>query len=166
MRRSVLLFWFLLMAAIPAHGHKYHTSLTRIDYRAEDKNLEISIRLFVHDVVPMLERRLKKQVDPEKTPEAEAELFKYLSENFILRGNENVDLKLSWVGKEFENDVLFVYLEAGYDGNPAKLTLQNTIFFDYFAEQSNIVVARIGGKKYDLAFRAGDKTKPIIPDKQ
>lgn len=162
MRRPVLLLGFLLIAALPVLGHKYHTSLTRIDYRAEEQNLEISIRLFVHDVVPMLERRLKKQVDPDKTPEVEAELLKYLSENFVLRGEENVDLKLSWVGKEFENDVLFVYLEAGYGGDPAKLALQNTIFFDYFPEQSNLVLAKIGGKKYDLAFRSGDKWKPIV----
>lgn len=163
MRKSLFIFGILLVAALPVFGHKYHTSLTRIDHRADEKNLEITIRLFVHDVVPMLGRRLKKQVDPERTPEVDAELLKYIAENFTLRVPDQGELKLSWVGKEFESDVLFVYLEAGFDGDPAGLSLRNTIFFDYFPEQSNLVVAKFADKKRDLAFRVGDGFKELAP---
>ncbi len=159
MRKLLSCAALVLLTMLPAFAHKYHTSLTRIDYDADDKNLEISIRLFVHDLTPMLERRLKKQVDPAKTPEVDAELFKYISENFVLRTSDETAVKLNWVGKEFENDVLFVYVEGAFAGDPAQLRVKNTIFFDYFDEQSNLVVARFGGKKYDLAFRIGDSYK-------
>ncbi|MBK8811087.1 MAG: hypothetical protein IPN69_10200 [Acidobacteria bacterium] len=166
MRKSLLILTFMVAAALHAFAHKYHTSLTRIDYNAAEKNLEVSIRLFVHDLTPMLERRLKKQVDPAKTPEVDTELAKYIAENFVFRKSDESNLQLKWVGKEFENDVLFVFVEAPFEGDPLELRLQNTIFFDYFEEQSNLVVARFGGKKFDLAFRVGDKVKAFAASEE
>ncbi len=157
--KAIRIIFVIGLLAASGFAHKYHTSLTRIDYRAKEKNIEISIRLFVHDVTPMLERRLKKQVDASKSPEVDGELFKYVGENFILRDAADAKIDLKWVGKEFENDVLFVYLEASYDGDPKTMSLENTLFFESYAEQSNLVVGKFGDTKFDLAFRAGDKKK-------
>jgi hypothetical protein len=162
-RITVIFAVVFAFAVASASAHKYHTSLTRIDYNEKDKNLEISIRLFVHDVVPMLERRLKKRVDPARTPEVDAELQAYVSENFRLRTKDGTELALKWVGKEFETDVLFVYVETPFDGDPSGLELRNSILFDHFEEQTNLVVAKFGKRKFDLAFRSNDGFKRISP---
>lgn len=161
MRRILIIAGVVLLATNFAFGHKYHTSLTRIEYNEKDKNLEISIRLFVHDVGPMLENRLRKRVDLEKTPEVDSELKKYLSENFLFKRPDGSDLRVDWVGKEFESDTMFVYVECPFEGDPSELSLQNTIFFDMFAEQTNLVVAKFGDQKFDLAFKSGDRVKPF-----
>ena len=145
----------------PSGFHTFHTSLTRMDYNAKDKNIEISIQLFNHDVKPLLERRLKKRVDLEKTAEVEAEVFKYLEENFIFQNKKGETQKLQWVGKEFNNDMMFVYVEIPFEAEFEGAKLQNTIFFESFAEQTNLVVAHFGEKKIDLLYKSGDKFKDL-----
>jgi hypothetical protein len=157
---AFLLFTFYFLP-LPAEAHTYHTSLTRIDYNAKDKNIEISVQLFIHDVTPMLERRLKKRVDIEKTAEVEGEIFKYLSENFVFQNKKGEVQKLKWVGREFENDVVYVYLEIPSAKIPEGARLQNTIFFESFPEQTNLVIAHFGEKKIDLLYKAGDKIKEL-----
>jgi hypothetical protein len=40
-------------------------------------------------------------------------------------------------------------------------TLQNTIFFESFPKQANLVVARYSDKKTDLLYKIGDREKQI-----
>lgn len=160
-RGFIFAFCLLPFAFAGAEAHTYHTSLARMDYNEKDKNIEISIQLFVHDALPMLERRLKKRVDIEKTPEANAELFKYLSENFIFQNKAGEVQKLKWVGREFENDAIYVFVEIPYRESFEGTRLQNTIFFESFPQQTNLVVARFGDKKANLLFKAGDGLKDL-----
>lgn len=146
---------------LSAEAHTYHTSLTRMDYNPEDKTIEISIQLFIHDTAPMLERRLKKRVDIEKTAEVDGEIFKYLEENFVLQNKKGEKMRLKWVGKEFENDVVYVYLEVPFGEETSGAKLQNTLFFESFPQQTNMVIARFGEKKIDLLYKAGDKFKEL-----
>lgn len=161
--KSGFIFALLLLpfAFASAQAHTYHTSLTRMDYNAKEKNIEISIQLFVHDALPMLERRLKKRVDIEKTPEVNGELFKYLGENFIFQNKKGEAQKLKWVGREFENDVVYVFVEIPFTEAFEGTRLQNTIFFESYPQQTNLVVARFGDKKVDLLFKAGDSFKDL-----
>jgi len=132
-----------------------------MDFNAKEKNIEISIQLFIHDVTPMLERRLKKRVDIDKTPEVDGEIFRYLSENFVFQNKKGETQKLKWVGKEFENDVIYAYVEIPFDEDFEGAKLQNTLFFESFPEQTNLVISRIGEKKSDLLFKSGDKFKEL-----
>lgn len=154
-----LLICFTAASALPFNRHRYHTSLTRMDYNEKDKVFEISIELFTHDLVPMLEKKLKKSVDLEKSFETDKILFAYLNEKFVLKDNQNNIKKLNWVGKEVEIDTVNVYLEISSEESLENLSLQNSIFFESFAEQTNLVVARHLEKKYDLLFKVGDQFK-------
>jgi hypothetical protein len=156
---GLILSW--TVNVFPSGFHTFHTSLTRIDYNSKEKNIEISIQLFNHDLQPMLERRLKKRVDLEKTAEVESEIFLYLQENFIFQNKKGEVQKLKWVGKEFDNDVMLVYIEIPFDEDLDGARLQNSIFFESFPEQTNIVVAQVGEKKIDLLYKSGDKFKSI-----
>lgn len=146
-------------------AHRYHTSLTRMDYNAKEKTIEISTQIFTHDLVPALERRAKKRIDLEKTPDADKLIFEYLNENFILRDKNGAAQKLVWVGKELEVDAVWVYVEAAAPEGLQGASLQNTILFESFPEQTNFVVARFDGKKGDLVFKVGDKFKEIKRNK-
>ncbi len=157
------IFAFLLLpfAFVCAEAHTYHTSLARMDYNAKDKNIEISIQLFIHDVTPMLERRMKKRVDIAKTAGVDGEIFKYLEENFVFQNKKGEVQKLKWVGKEFENDVIYAYIEIPFEQSLEGVKLQNTIFFESFPQQTNLVIARFGEKKVNLLYKSGDKFKDL-----
>jgi hypothetical protein len=132
-----------------------------MDYNEKEKLVEISLQLFTHDLVPLLEQNAKKRIDLEKTPEADKLILNYLNENFVLKNKNGEAQTLRWVGKEIEVDVVRVYVEIASTESLAGANLQNTLFFESFPEQTNLVIARFDGKKADLMFRVGDKFKEI-----
>lgn len=147
-------------------AHRYHTSLTRIDYNEKEKIFEISVKLFTHDLEPLLEKRNGgKRVDLEKSTVADNLIFDYLNENFVLSDKKGALKKLKWIGKEFDADTVEVYVEADSTETLAGYQLKNTLFFETFPEQSNIVVCRYDDKKADLLFKVGDRTKEIVENK-
>ena len=153
-------FHFSLFTA-PVSAHRFHTSLTRIDYNSEEKLFEISIQLFTHDLIPLLEQRSGKRVDLEKTLNVDKIILEYLNENFVLSDKEGEKKNLKWVGKESDIDSVRIYLETPSNENLENYKLKNTIFFESFREQTNLVVCRYDGKKADLMFKVGDKIKEI-----
>jgi len=151
--------------ATPYGAHRFHVSLTRIDYSIDQKLFEISIQLFTHDLVPLLEQKSGKQIDLEKTPDVDKLILDYLKENFVLM-NKNREIKnLKWVGKEFDVDSVWIYVETLSTESLEGYSLQNTIFFESFPEQTNLVTARFEGKKADLMYKVGDRDKEIVANK-
>ncbi|HLM02322.1 MAG TPA: DUF6702 family protein [Pyrinomonadaceae bacterium] len=142
-------------------AHRYHMSLTRMDYNEKEKLVEISIQLFTHDLVPALEQKTGKRVDLEKTPDVDKQILGYLSDNFVLKNKNGEPLALKWVGKEMEVDAVWVYVETSSAESLSGASLQNTVLFESFPEQVNLVIARFGGKKADLMFKVGDRFKEI-----
>lgn len=132
-----------------------------MDYNAQEKLAEISIQLFTHDLVPALERFTKKNVDLEKTPDLDKIILRYLDANFVLKDRKGAAKKLVWVGKEQRVDTVYVYVQIPLDEDFGDYTLQNTVFFESFPKQANLVVARYADKKADLLFKIGDKEKQI-----
>lgn len=165
MSAAALLFCTLHFAfcisAVFGATHRYHTSLTRMDYNSQEKTVEISIQLFTHDLVPVLERKSGKQIDLEQTENVDKLILDYLNENFILKNKNDERAELKWVGKEFDVDQIYVYVEIPYAGSLENAVLQNTIFFESFAEQTNLVICRFEQKKADLLFKVGDSSKEI-----
>lgn len=164
----LLLICLLILSAtadVSAKRHRFHTTLTRIDYNAKEKNFEIVIKLFTHDLMPLLERRAGKRLDLEKSPEADKLIFGYIGENFVLSDKKGEAKTLKWIGKDSDIDEVRVYLETGSTENLESYQLKNTLFFADFPEQTNIVVCYYDGKKADLLYKAGDKIKEIVENK-
>lgn len=157
---SLFAFHFSLFT-FSASAHRYHESLTRIDYNETEKLFEITILLFTHDLVPVLEKQTGKRIDLEKTPDIDKIILEYLGRNFVLKNKKGEAQKLNWVGKQVEIESVYVYVEIPSAETPEGASLQNTIFFETFNEQTNRVSFRFDGKKADLLFVAGDKFKDV-----
>jgi len=156
---SVLFTFHFSLFTSPVSAHRFHTSLTRIDYNSEQKLFEISIKLFTHDLIPILEKKTGKRIDLEKTFDVDKFILEYLNENFVLTDKEGETKILKWVGKELDVDSVEIYLETSSTENLENYKLKNTIFFETFPVQTNLVVCRYDGKKADLLFKVGDKIK-------
>jgi hypothetical protein len=162
---AAILFCFSLFlsaaSAFSVNLHRYHMTLTRIDYNQEQKLFEISIQLFKHDLEPLLERKYKTRIDFEKTKNIDALILNYLNEEFVLADKTGAAKKLKWVGREMDIDTIWVYLETPAAESPEGYALQNTLFFESFPEQTNLVICRYDERKADLMFKVGDKIKKI-----
>lgn len=159
------LFGLFAAGGFASNLHRFHTSLTRIDYNRKENLFEISIRLFTHDLAPLLEKRAGKNLDLEKSPEVDKLIFDYLNENFILTDKKGAVKKLEWIGKEVGVDTVSVYVQTVSNEAPENFKLKNTVFFESFPEQTNLVVCRYDDKKADLLFKVGDKEKEIVETK-
>lgn len=157
----ILAFQTFGYAAPPAVRHNFHTSLTRLDYNTSEKIVEITIQLFTHDLSPLLEKRAGKRIDLEKSPEVDRLLIDYLNQNFIFKDKNGAQKNLVWVGKELEVDTAYVYIQIPLEDGLQGASLQNTIFFESFSEETNLVLSRFDKKKADLLFVSGDKFKEI-----
>lgn len=132
-----------------------------MDYNAEKKTVEISIQLFTHDLTPTLQKLYKEDVNLDKNDESDKYIRDYLSKNFVLTDSEGKTGEIKWVGKETGVDFTYVYFEIPFVGSLENATLKNTIFFESFAEQTNLVICRYEGKKADLLYKVGDSGKAI-----
>lgn len=160
---AALVFLSGVQTAVSAKNvrHKFHTSLTRMDYNPKENQIEITIQLFPHDLIPLLEKRARRKIELETTEGIDQMILDYLVENFIFKDKTGAIKNLSWVGKELEVDTAYIYLQIASNDGIDGAQLQNTIFFESFNEQTNLVLARAEKRKADLLFVAGDKFKPI-----
>lgn len=148
------------------NAHRFHSSLTRIDYDSKEKNIKIVIQLITHDVLEVFKKLNGKSIDLDNPEESKSLLQKYLAENFILQNKAGEKLDLKWVGMETDFDRTFVYLEVPSDESIEEFELSNTIFFETYPKQTNIVIAGFDDKKADLFFKAKDGFKKIRKNKK
>lgn len=160
---TFIILLFVCQAILAFNGkHKYHTSFTRIDYNKEAKSLEISIKVFAHDLLPTLNNKLGKKVDLESTENIDKILQDYLTEKFTFKTKLGEAKSLKWVGKELETDVIRFYIEIPFEGDLEGAEIRNTMFFETFARQVNLISIYFGEKKAGLVFKVGDSFKTII----
>lgn len=151
----------VLLQPLPIFAHTYHTSLTRMDYNAEKSLLEITIRVFNHDLRPVLEKVGKRSIDLGSSPGVDDLIRGYFKQNFEIKDKNGLPLEMNWVGKELENDRAFLYFEIPTKEIPEGYSVKNSIFFESFKKQTNLIVLRAEKKKCDLVFVVGDSYKQL-----
>lgn len=128
--------------------HKYYVSITQIDYVKEQKSLQIISRIFIDDIEDIFRERYDESIvlDIEKESEMVEFYFeRYLKEKINIKVNGK-ECELTYLGKEYENDIVFCYLEIESIKTINSFEISNTILFDKFEEQKNIVRLKIDEK--------------------
>jgi len=156
-----VLKYFLLFLLIPILSltvHKYYVSLTQIDYNQKNKLLEITVRVFIDDLNKALNQQYDKEFNlGEKNELKNTDYFikKYFENNFILKvNNQHKDYKL--VGKEYEDNICYIYFEISNVANVSSLEITNSILQEIFEEQQNIIKTNINAIHHSLILTAGN----------
>lgn len=152
--------FMLPFGVVEIHAHEFHTTFTTIEHNSDDKNIEITIKAFTHDLNPTFERRLGKRIDLGGEA-VDNEILSYVREKFQIKTKAGEVLVPNWVGKEVDAQVAYFYLEIPFDGELAGAAVLNGMFFESFKEQVNYVSVKFGDVKRDLVFKVGDKAKRI-----
>jgi hypothetical protein len=147
-------------SAPKALGHRYHTSVTRLEYNAEERLVEITVRTFADDLEAIVSTRAGKIARLDGSQAADTLLFAYLRSVFQLKsGVQKVELQ--WIGMELKGNTALIYLQARMPEDRSKTSLQNTLLFDLFEDQINIVNVLDKGKKASLVFKRGEGPQEI-----
>ena len=160
MNRANKLFLLVIIPLLAFAMHKYYISLTKIDFIENEKMVQITMRFFIDDIENTLENRfdIKLELDTEnENKKANTFLEKYIVSKFEVIINENVKT-LNFLGKEYENDVVFFYLEITDIETVNKIEVQNRMLFEEFPEQENYIKFNINkSKKTYILSKKNDK---------
>ena len=148
LNRKMISIGGLLAILILSSGwlpHKFYVSLTELNYNAQSKRFEVSMRIFSDDLdQALLERSgIQTQLATElEHDRADSLMSAYILENFSIHVEDRM-VALNYLGKEPESDAIWCYLESDPVSDPVSapqvLSIRNELLTELFPDQVNIV---------------------------
>lgn len=129
-------------------AHKYYISLTQIDFVKESKSVQITMNLFLDDFDLALHKTFSKNFNLNSYEELENSddyIEQYLQEHFQIKVDNKV-LKNNYLGKEYEGDVVYLYIEIENVKAISTIEVKNSLLIDFFSDQQNLIKLKINDK--------------------
>lgn len=149
-----------LVAGYPTPApHPLHVSVTEINHNSTDKTLEISCKLFTDDFEKVLTQNYKTKVDLINPPDraAMAKLVDdYIHKHLSLKVDGKV-VSFSSLGFEHDQDAVYGFLQVNNITAVKKLELTNTLMFDLFTDQINLMHITVAGNRKSQKLDYPDK---------
>lgn len=165
MAASVYKWLFIPLLAValtsfrPVTLHPFHVSVVEIEHNATDKTLEISCKIFTDDFEKVLEQNYKTKVDlinPPGKAAMDSLVKKYILSHLSIRVNGK-PVSLKYVGFENESEAAYGYFEIDNIASVSKIELTNSILFDKFDDQMNIMHVKVNGNRKSTKLNYPDK---------
>lgn len=147
MKRLLILFIVPFFAFVAIH--KYYISVTQIDYLQNKQSVQITTRIFIDDLETLLRERYDETITlTGKNEPNTADLYieRYLNEKIKIRIN-NKETNLSFIGKEYDVDLVKCYLEIEGIKKIESFEISNEVLFDLFSDQQNIIKTKINSQQ-------------------
>jgi hypothetical protein len=136
---SLLAVFFLFLLTSSKVAHPFYVSMTEVKVDTLAKTVSVSCRMFTDDLQDALfkSHQLKKDIIPGDADVKEA-LSAYINKRFnVFVGNQEVSLK--FIGFEIEEESTWAYLEGSFNKNSKKVTLKNSLLYDFIPGQNNMM---------------------------
>ncbi|MEQ6122860.1 DUF6702 family protein [Pseudotenacibaculum sp. MALMAid0570] len=149
MKLKKLLIVLSIVPLLAFTAHKYYLSLTQIEYSKESKSLQVIINVFMDDIELALNKDYNidlRLTTKEELKNSDEYFEKYLKEKLQFKKDSN-NLKFNYLGKEYEGDLVYFYLEIENIDNPTSLEVTNKILVKHFSDQQNVVKMKVGKKR-------------------
>ena len=147
---SCLLLVFLCFSAFIVH--KFYVSIYQVEYKSEKKELQITSRIFLDDLVDAVEASSKKKVNlGEKNQSAEDLILfeKYQNQHLAVKIN-NKSVRYKYLSSELENNVFISYFKVENLAAVKSIEVKNTALFEILPTQQNIIQIKIDKEKSSL----------------
>jgi hypothetical protein len=129
--------------------HPFHVSVTEVNHNATQKTLEISCKLFTDDFESILGKINKTKIDlinPVNLPAMDTMVKKYIISHLSITANGK-PVGFSYLGYEHDKEAVFCYLEVSNVSAVSNLRIKNTLMYDLFEDQINIMHVIVGGNR-------------------
>ena len=135
-------------------AHKYYVSSTKIEFKKESKTVQITMRIFIDDLQETINSTFSKDFElavPNETGEIDHLIDKYISKKFEIIINDE-QKKYSYLGKEYYNDEVYLYLELENVELINSIEIKNNMLMELFSDQQNIIKLHINNIKKTFLF--------------
>lgn len=124
-----------------SYAHPFYVSICQIDFNKKDCSLEISLKLFADDLLLALENSGATKIylgEQEENPQTDTFIFEYLKSNLKFKVNNKTE-NYSFLGREIETDVIWIYLEIKNISELKKIDVECKLLTEVLDSQSNII---------------------------
>jgi hypothetical protein len=155
---AVLLLMGQGPARVPA-AHPLHTSLAEIEYQADRRVLEVSVRLFADDLCAAIGGLCE---GPAGIPR-DSTLSSYARGSFALEDGQGVPLRLRWLGAVRTGGMVILQLESDVPrGDYRGVRVLHAMLWERFSDEVNLVQVRHDRGMETLLFTRGDPPKAVL----
>ncbi|WP_346860253.1 DUF6702 family protein [uncultured Draconibacterium sp.] len=140
-------------------AHPFYVSICQVEYNKETKSLEMALKVFADDLLLGLENEgiTKLFLGEEKeNPKTDEYIFDYLKLQMKFKINQK-DAEFSYVGKEMENSVVWIYLEIVNVDDLQTAEVETKLLTEVRETQNNIVQINKNGEIKNMLLNK-DKT--------
>ena len=149
-----------VLLATPLLGstaHPIHLTVTDAAYDPDGRVWEVSARVFVDDFEAAVEREHPgaplRLGTAREAPDADARIAAHLARHLRIAADGTGSPRV--LGREIEDDALWIYLEVPQPRRPTTVRVRNSLLLDRFADQANLVHVRVGRRERSAALRPG-----------
>lgn len=157
----LLLVIFPLLLSV--NSHKFYVSVTEVEFVRPQKTVQIISRIFIDDLENALREHYLSTItfdSKNESQEVNTYLERYLQERMAIRINGKL-ASFKFIGKEYDNDILFCYLEITNIPNIDSFEIINKILFESFEDQQNIIKLNINKQQKSFVL-VNENTKAIL----
>lgn len=156
---KVFLTSLLFLCSSSIFAHKFYVSIADLAYNDIKGRIEGSLKLTAHDFEEVLKAKFNRSFLMEEVQDSSIVgryVQLYLTQNFKVF-SEGKELVPNYLGKEVSlTQDLYFYFTFSAIPNPQSIKIYNTILFDLFPKQQNIV---------HYTFKHQTKSVTLVPTK-
>lgn len=149
--------------------HEYYVSVTKIEYVKKEKSVQIISQIFIDDLENVLRQRYDDSsltlALKNEDPKINVYIESYLKAKIKININGQAE-SFQFIGKEYEDDITYCYLEITDIDHISSFSIENKILLDLFKDQENIVRTYINKKHKSFILRSGMEKGVLNFDKK
>ena len=118
-------------------------------YNEKEKSIQASVKLFTNDLEDALKKIYKQKVDlinGANKEELKNLLSDYIAKHFNVKLNGK-EIKFETIGFEREEEAVWIFIEYKNCNDVTKISIEDSLLYDFIASQINIVSFEMDGKK-------------------
>ena len=143
--------------------HPFHVSVSDIKYKEDKKAIQISTRIFLDDLEMALRAYTGNDrldiMDKGSWDFVNTNLEKYLLDRMKLWDEKGKEYELNYIGAEIEEDVMWAYLEVEKVKKLKEVKVWNSILYEVWSDQENLVHFRAFDKVQSARLMKGEDTE-------
>ncbi|MGQ0713059.1 MAG: DUF6702 family protein [Gemmatimonadaceae bacterium] len=150
----------LVVVLTGGRAHPVHVTLTEVAYVAANRSVVLSIRTFADDLTAAARKHAGLTAAPDDAV-TDSAAFAYARANLSVKSERGQAIPLRWCGSRREGDLLWLCMRAIDVADPRRAQMRNTLLFDLFDDQVNIVQRIDRGRRHTLVFTKNDAYKRL-----
>ncbi|WP_339745200.1 DUF6702 family protein [uncultured Maricaulis sp.] len=134
-RALILAFAGACLMAAPAAAHRVHAGVTEVVISATTGELQISHRVYSHDLIAALGAEVADEEAWFASPEGVAEAGAYAAAHFRIGEGDGRLIEPVYVGAELDGELAWIYFAAPAPADISAFVVDNDLLSDEFEDQ-------------------------------